>query len=329
MRSCGQSLNLGALLGAVLTVTAAGPVAAQTYPDRPVRLIVAFPPGGVTDITARLMAAKLGPEIGGTVFVENIGGASGFVGTGAAARAAPDGYTLNLSNSSTHVFGPLISKNVPYDPARSFTEVAQLTAVPNLLVVPLSFPAHSVKELTELAAAQPGVLNYATFGKGGVAHLAAAMLQLMSNTKMTDIPYRGSAPAVADMMGGSVKLDFFIDSIVASLPYVRDGRLRALAVTSRARSKVAPEIPTVAETYPGYEITSWQGIGAPAGTPAPIIAKLNAGLKKVMVDPEIRGKLEALGAETMATSPEEAAENIASQLRKWKDILDKIGFKPE
>jgi tripartite-type tricarboxylate transporter receptor subunit TctC len=317
---------LGVVLLALLPL---GPAAAQSYPDRPVRIVVAFAPGGVVDIIARLVAARLGPEIGGNVVVENMAGASGLLGTAYVARAQPDGYTLSMINSSTLVMAPLLFKNVPYDPLNDFAPIAQLTAAPTILVVPPSLPVKSVAELVALAKANPNGLNYASFGRGGTSHLAAELFQLVTETKMTHVPYKGSGPAIIDMIGGTVRLDVFFDSIPSALPFANDGRLRALAVTSSTRSSAAPQLPTVAESYPGFEVSGWQGLGAPAGTPAPIIAKLNMALKKVMADPELRTKLVSLGVEAMATSPQETSAHIKSERERWTAILNKIGLQPE
>jgi tripartite-type tricarboxylate transporter receptor subunit TctC len=317
---------LATLLVLLLPLSSA---AAQSYPDRPVRIVVAYAPGGVVDIVARLVAARLGPEIGGNVIVENMAGASGLLGTAYVARAQPDGYTLSMINSSTLVLGPLLFKNVAYDPLNDFAPIAQVTAAPTILVVPPSLPVRSVAELVALAKTKPNGLNYASFGRGGISHLAAELFQIVTGTKMTHVPYKGSGPAIIDMIGGSVQLDVFFDSIPSALPFANDGRLRALAVTGSARSSAAPQLPTVAESYPGFEVSGWQGLGAPAGTPTPVIAKLNMALKKVMADPELRTKMVSLGAEAMATSPEETGAYIRSERERWTVILNKIGIQPE
>lgn len=317
------------LFGLLSAAPAAAQNAAQNYPERPIRIVVAYAPGGVVDIVARLVAAKLGPEIKGNVIVENMAGASGLLGTAHVARAAPDGYTLSMINSSTVVLGPLLFKNVTYDPVKDFAPIAQVSSAPTILVVPPSLPVKSVAELVAHAKKQPDGLNYASFGRGGVAHLAAELFQLVTGTKMTHVPYKGSGPAIIDMIGGSVKLDVFFDSIPSALPYAKDGRLRALAVTGTNRTSAAPELPTVAESYPGFDVSVWQGLAAPAGTPAPIIAKLNAALQKVMADPELQGKMASLGADAMATSPEATGAYIKSERDRWARILDQIGLKPE
>jgi tripartite-type tricarboxylate transporter receptor subunit TctC len=256
-------------------------------------------------------------------------GASGLLGTAHVARAAPDGYTLSMINSSTLVLGPLLFKNVTYDPLKDFAPIAQVSAAPTILVVPPSLPVKSVKELVALAKTKPTSLNYASFGRGGVAHLAAELFQLVTDTKMTHVPYKGSGPAIIDMIGGTVQLDVFFDSIPSALPFAKDGRLRALAVTGSTRSSAVPEIPTVAESYPGFEVSVWQGLAGPAGTPAPVVAKLNSALKKVMADPELRAKMAALGAEAMATSPEETAAYIKAERERWAGILNRIGLQAE
>jgi tripartite-type tricarboxylate transporter receptor subunit TctC len=322
------SFRLSAVLLLGLLLPFASSVA-QGYPDRPVRIVVAYAPGGVVDIVARLVAAKLGPAIGGNVIVENIAGASGLLGTAHVARAAPDGYTLSMINSSTLVLGPLLFKNVTYDPIKDFAPIAQVSAAPTILVVPPSLPVKSLADLVALAKKDPNGLNYASFGRGGVAHLAAELFQLVTETKMTHVPYKGSGPAIFDMIGGSVKLDVFFDSIPSALPYVQDGRLRALAVTGKTRSPAAPEVPTIAESFPGFDVSVWQGLAAPAGTSTEIVAKLHGGLKMVMADPELQAKMASLGAEAMATSPEETAKYIKSERDRWARILDQIGLKPE
>jgi tripartite-type tricarboxylate transporter receptor subunit TctC len=315
------------LLAMAILMTFGAP--ASAYPERPIRIVVAYAPGGVVDIIARLVANKLGPAIGANVIVENMAGASGLLGTAHVARAAPDGYTLSMINSSTIVLGPLLFKNVSYDPLKDFAPIAQVSTAPTILVVQPKLPANNVAELVALAKKQPNGLNYASFGRGGVAHLASELFQLVTGTKMLHVPYKGSGPAIMDMIGGSVKLDVFFDSIPSALPYVRDGRLRALAVTGKARTASAPDIPTVAESYPGFDVSVWQGLAAPAGTPAPIIARLNEALKRVMAEPDIRQRMESLGAEPTVTSPTEVAAYIKSERDRWKGVLEKIGLQPE
>lgn len=307
----------------------ADPIRAQGYPDRPIRLVVPSAPAGVVDIIGRLLALKLGPELNGTVVIENKVGAAGVVGTDAVAKAAPDGYTLSLMTGSTYVLAPLLFKNIPYQSLRDFVPIAQLTAAPTLLVIKPSLPVRTVPELVALAKQKPGELNYASNGRGGALHLAAELFQRVSGTRMNHVVYRGSGPALIDLMSSSVNLDVFFDSIPSALPYAQDGRLRALAVTSLKRSSAAPDIPTIAETYPGFELTVWQGLAAPAGTPMPIVEKIYRAAAKVMADPEMREKLRALGSESMATSPAEVAAYIASESKKWSQLLKDVNIQPE
>ncbi len=305
------------------------PALAQDYPIRPIRLVVPSAPAGVVDIVGRLVAAKLGPELNGTVVIENKVGAAGIVGTDAVAKAAPDGYTLSLMTGSTYVFAPLLFKNIPYETLRDFVPITQLTAAPTLLVVKPSLPVKTVPELVALAKQKPGELNYASNGRGGALHLAAELLQRTAGIRMNHVVYRGSGPALIDLMSSSVNLEVFFDSIPSVLPYAQDGRLRGLAVTSLTRSSAAPDIPTVAETYPGFDLTVWQGLAAPAGTPMPIVEKIHRAAIKVMADPEVREKLKLLGSESMATSPAEVAARIRAESQTWSVLLKEMNIQPE
>jgi tripartite-type tricarboxylate transporter receptor subunit TctC len=306
-----------------------GPILAQGYPDRPIRLVVPSAPAGVVDIIGRLLAAKLGPQLNGTVVIENKTGAAGVVGTDAVAKAAPDGYTLSLMTGSTYVFAPLLFKNIPYQALRDFVPITQVTAAPTLLVVKPSLPVKTVPELVALAKQKPGELNYASNGRGGALHLAAELFQRVSGTQMNHVVYRGSGPALIDLRSSSVNLEVFFDSIPSVLPYAQDGRLRAVAVTSLRRSTAAPEIPTIAETYPGFDLTVWQGLAAPAGTPMPIVETIYRAVAKVMADPEVRAKLRSLGSEAMATSPAEVAAYIHSETQKWSQLFKEMNIQPE
>jgi tripartite-type tricarboxylate transporter receptor subunit TctC len=305
------------------------PILAQGYPDRPIRLVVPSAPAGVVDIVGRLLAAKLGPELNGTVVIENKAGAAGVVGTDVVAKAAPDGYTLSLMTGSTYVFAPLLFKNIPYESLRDFVPITQVTAAPTLLVVKPSLPVKTVPELVALANQKPGELNFASNGRGGALHLAAELFQRVSGTRMNHVVYRGSGPALIDLMSSSVNLEVFFDSIPSVLPYAQDGRLRALAVTSLKRSSAAPDIPTIAETYPGFDLTVWQGLAAPAGTPMPIVEKIHRAAAKVMADPEVREKLRMLGSESMATNPAEVSAYIHSESQKWSKLLKEMNIQPE
>lgn len=299
---------------------------AENYPTRPIRLVVAWPPGGVTDVLTRIVADKLGPELKTSVVVENRAGAAGFIGTEYVAKAKPDGYTLIVYTSSTHALSPQMFTNVPYDALKDFTPISQLTSAPTILVTQKNNPFKSVKELVDLAKSKPGELNYAHFGRGTSSHLAAELFQLMTGAKLTPVVYKGSGPILTDMLGDTVKLHMFFDSIPASLPYVKDGRLKALGVTSKEESSAAPGIPTLASTYPGFEFGVWQGIGAPSGTPKPIIDKIYAGLVAVMKMPDVRKRFIELGAEPHSSSPAEFDAFVKSENERWKGLLKQMGI---
>jgi tripartite-type tricarboxylate transporter receptor subunit TctC len=303
--------------------------AAQDYPTRPIKLVVPAAPGGTVDVVSRLLAAKLGPELNGTVVVENRPGTAGVLGTDVVAKAAPDGYTLSITSGSTYVLAPLLVKNIPYDPLKDFSIITQVTAGPLILVVKPSLPVKSIAELVAYAKANPGKLNYASNGRGGAVHLTAELFMRTAGISMTHIIYKGSGPSVQDLMSEAVDLHIQFDPIVASLPHVRDGRLRALGVTSLKRSAVAPEVPAIAETYPGFEMSVWQGLAVPAGTPRPIIDKIYQATARAMKDPDLRQKFQDLGFETMASTPEEATSYLRSELEKWTTLLKEINIQPE
>ncbi|MGH8616059.1 MAG: Bug family tripartite tricarboxylate transporter substrate binding protein [Burkholderiales bacterium] len=300
------------------------PVAAQTYPTKSIRLVVPWPAGGVTDVVARIVGERLSQGLGQSIIIDNKAGATGFIGTEFVAKATPDGYTLLLITASTHAISPNLFKKVPYDPIKDFETISQLTTAPTILVTYAAFPAGSVAELVKLAKAKPGALNYASFGNGSSAHLAAELFKQATGTDFVHIPYKGAAPAIADLMGGQVTI--FFDSIPSALPHVRSGKLKGLAVTGRTRTTAAPDIPTVAETYPGFEVTVWQGFGAPAGTPRAVINRLNAELVKVMTMPDVRERLVNLGADPLSTTPQEFAAHIAREKDKWASVVKTSGI---
>ena len=317
-----QQTAVAAIVASIVTVS--GSACAQEYPSRPIRLVVPWPAGGVTDVVARIVGERLGQTIGKPVVVDNKAGASGFIGTEMVAKAPPDGYTLLLVTSSTHAASPALFRKIPYDPLKDFATISQVTLAPTILVVPPSLPANTVADLVTLAKAKPGQINYASYGSGSTAHLAAELFLQATGTSMTHIPYKGAAPAVADLMGGQVSV--FFDSIPSSLPHVRSGKLKALAVTGPQRTPAAPDIPTVAETYPGFEVTVWQGFQAPAGTPRAIIDKLNANIVKVMAMQDVREKLMNLGADPVSSTPEQFAQHIAREKQKWADVVKRAGI---
>jgi tripartite-type tricarboxylate transporter receptor subunit TctC len=292
---------------------------AQGFPAKPIRLVVPFAAGGPTDIVARIVAQNLTTVLNESVIVENKPGASGFIGTEAVARAQPDGYTLLLITASTHAISPVLFKKLPYDPIKDFAMVGQFTDASLILVVAPSLPVNSVAELVSLARSKPGQMNYASWGTGGAAHMAGELFKMATGTDMVHIPYKGSAPAITDMMGGQVSLLF--DTITSSLPFARSGKLKGLAVTGPKRTASAPDIPTVAETYPGFEVTVWQGIGAPAQTPRSVVNQLNAALCKIVGIPAVRDKFIGLGADPVCNTPEEFAAHIAKEIDKWAGVV--------
>jgi tripartite-type tricarboxylate transporter receptor subunit TctC len=299
---------------------------AQSYPTHPITLIVPFPAGGVTDVVARAVAARLGTELGQTVVVENKPGASGVPGTGLAARAAPDGYTLLLGNISTLGTNPATFAKLPYDPAADFAPVSMLATQPLVIAVHPSVPAHNLQELVSLAKSKPGAL---TFGTAGTSiQLAVELFDKINGIKMLHVPYKGSAPAITDLVGGQINVLF--DPISTLYPHVRAGKVRGLAVTTRQRAGSAPELPTAQEAGTrDYDVSSWQALVVPAGTPAPVVQRLHAAVVKVLQMPETRELFAKQGATPSPSSPEEAGQYIRSEITRWKDVAREAGVKPE
>jgi tripartite-type tricarboxylate transporter receptor subunit TctC len=302
----------------------AGLAFGQEFPTKPVKIVVPWPTAGVTDTIARILADKLTPILGQPVIVENKPGATGAVGSEYVAKSAPDGHTLVLVSSSSHVMNPAIKTDLRYDPLKDFAYVSQLTRAPTIMVTSANFPAKTVAEVIKLAQAEPGKYNAAAFGTGSSSHLAAELFNQATGTKFTHVNYQGVTPAITDLMGERVH--FFFDTISSSIGYVRGGRLKAIGVTGPQRSEAAPDVPAIAETVPGFEMTVWQGIGAPAGTPRPVIDKLNAALVKVMAMPDVRKRFQDLGAEPMATTPEQFTAHVASERRKWIDVANRANL---
>ena len=293
---------------------------AADYPARPIHLIVPFAPGGGNDTVARLVGHKLEGELGQPVVIDNRPGAGGVVGAEAAARAAADGYTLFLGGVGSHAINPNLHTNLTYDPIRDFQPISLIASAPLVLVVHPSVPAHSVSELIALAKAQPGRLNYASNGNGSSSHLAAAMFATMTGTEMVHVPYKGLSPALTDLLSGQVQLMF--SSVVAILPHVKAGKLRALAVSSRQRMALLPDLPTIAESgAPGYQSSSWYGILAPAGTPPDVVARLNAALVKIVAQPDVKQALAQEGAEPVGDSPQAFGAFIQAEKQRLGDVI--------
>jgi tripartite-type tricarboxylate transporter receptor subunit TctC len=304
------------------------PLFAQDYPRRPVRLIVPFPPGGGNDTVARAVAQELAKSLGQPFVVENKPGAGGAIGAELAARAPADGYTLFLGGVGSHVVNPSLHAKLSYDPVRDFAPVTLIASAPSVLVVNPSLQAANVAEFTALAKANPGKLNYASNGNGSSAQLAAVLYESMAGVRMVHVPYKGVAAALVDVMSGEVQLMF--GTLVAIIPHIRAGRLRALAVTGKRRSPLLPDVPTLAESgLPGYEAGSWYGILAPAGTPRAIVARLNEEINNAIRQPEVRGRLAAEGAEVLGGAPDDFAVHIAAELSRVKKLVRDGGLKVE
>ena len=307
------------LLSAVLLAgTTSG--AAQEYPNKPVRLIVPFAPGGGNDIVARAIAQQLSVSLGRQFIVDNRAGAGGVVGAELAAKSPPDGYTLFLGGVGSHAVNPNLHARLPYDPVKDFAPITLIASAPSVLVVHPSVPALTIEGFTALAKVHPGKLNFASNGNGSSAQLAAVLYESMAGVRMVHIPYKGLAPALADLLSGEVQLMF--SSMVAIIPHIRTGRLRALAVTGKKRSPLLPEVPTLDESgLRGYEAGSWYGILAPAGTPPQIVALLNAEIVRALQQPEISERLAAEGAEPIGGTPAQFAAHIEAELARVKKIL--------
>ena len=319
-----KSFNV-VLLIAVLTGAAGA--AAQNYPARPLRLIVPSSPGGGTDISARIIAPKLSEYLGQQVVVENRPGAGTMIGGEAAARSAPDGYTL-LMGVSTLAINPAIYKKVPYDALKDFAPVSQAVALPNVLVAHPSLPVKTVKELIAFARARPGQLNFASAGLGTSPHLSMELFLSMAGLKMVHVPYKGSGPGVTDLVAGHVPL--MMPNMLSALPHIKSARLRALGVTGAKRAARASDIPTIAEAgVPGYEAVQWYGMLAPAGTPRAIITRLHAEVVRVLQLPDIRERFLSDGAEPVGSSPEEFAAFIRAETAKWAKVIKDAGLRPE
>jgi len=319
-----SALHLLVRLVALVALTLSPIAHAQPYPARPIRLIVPDAPGGSPDQLARLLAKALSESLGQQVFVDNRPGAAGVLATDTAAKAPPDGYTIAMTTTAIYAILPNLKKDLPYDPVKDFIPVSRIATASNVLVVNVSLPAKSVAELIQYAKQRPGELNYASAGVGSPANLAGEMLNLLAGIKLTHIPYKGSAPALLDVIAGNAQI--MITSPIAAGAHMNNGRVRALATTGTERNPALPDLPTVAETVPGYEITQSWGIAVPAGTPPAIVTRLADEIGKAMRQPDVRDKVQATGAVPVGDSPQAFTAFMAKERQRLGDVIAKSGI---
>jgi tripartite-type tricarboxylate transporter receptor subunit TctC len=298
------------------------------YPNRPIQLVVTVPPGGAADFVGRLIAAKLADALGQSVVITNRGGAGGTTAAAAVAKSDPDGYTLLLNTIATHGIGPHIYANLPYDPVKDFSPVILIAKLPLIMAVNADVPAQSVKDLIAQAKARPGELSFCSAGKGGAPHLAGELFKSLTGTELLHVPYRGSGPAVVDLVAGRITMMF--DATPSLLPFITAGKLRALAAASPQRHRLLPDVPSFAELgYPGMDIALWYGVAAPGGTPAPIVQRLNAELIKILSTPDIRKGLSEQGADVQGGTPEEFVAFMRHESARWGTVVKRAGVKLE
>jgi len=315
------------LAAGAAALPALSPIArAQTYPARPVHWVVPFPPGGVADIVARLMGQWLSERLGQPVVIENRPGAGGNIGTEVVARAAPDGYTL-LWVSSSNAIGATLYDKLNFDLVRDIVPVASIVRTPLVMAVNPSVPAKSVSDFVAYAKASPAKVNMASGGNGTTAHLAGEMFNMMAGIRMVHVPYRGSAPALSDLIGGQVQVIF--DPLPSSIEYIRADKLRALAVTTATRVDALPDVPTVGEFLPGFEASAWQGVGAPSNTPAEIVDRLNQEVNAALADPKIKARLAGLGSSVFSSSSADFGKFVAAETEKWAKVVKFSGARPD
>ena len=314
------------LLTAMLIMASAAP--AQTYPIRPIRWVVTYPPGGPTDVVARAIGAKLTEAWGQQIVIDNRAGAGGVIGTDIAAKAVPDGYTLLFGTSAGLTINPALNSKLPYDAVKDFAPVSLLVLNPQILVVHPAVPGNSVKELVALAKARPGQLNYASVGLGSPNHMGMELLKALTGIDIVHVPYKGTCPAITDLLGGQVQVMF--NSMPSVIPLVASGKLKGLAVGSVQRSPAVPDIPTVAEAgVPGFENVTWYGMFAPAKTPHDIIVKLNKQVVQILASPEMAQRLASQGAEPRSSTPEELTKFMRVESERWKKVIKTAGIKVE
>ena len=312
------------LMTLALSLGLAANAAADAYPSRAIKVIVPFPAGQASDTIARLVGEQLGRALGQAVVVENRPGAGGNIGSEAGARSAPDGYTLTMATAALPI-SKNVYKKLPFDPARDFEPVSLMTVTPLVLIASPSLPASDVASLVELARKQPGKLTFASSGQGTSHHLSGELLKAVAGVDILHVPYKGSAPAHVDLMGGSV--DIMFDNILPVSPHVKSGKLKALAVTTKSRAPSMPDVPTMAESgYPNFEAVAWFGLLAPAGTPAPIVERLSAEVNRILKSPEINARLTGMGANVMGTTPQEFSAFMKAEIEKWAPVVKRANI---
>ncbi|AVS85910.1 LacI family transcriptional regulator [Paracidovorax avenae] len=319
-----STFRRGLIAAAAACALLPGLAAAQAFPSKPITIIVPFAAGGTTDILARIIAQGMGAELGQSVVVDNRAGAGGNIGGQVAARAPADGYTLFMGTVGTHAINAALYRKMPFDPVKDFAPLTRVANVPNLLVANPAQPFKTVQELIAYAKANPGKINFGSSGSGSSIHLSGELFKSMAKVDMQHVPYKGSAPAVTDLLGNQIAIMF--DNMPSAIQHVRSGKLRAIAVTTAKRSPELPDVPTIAESgVPGYEATSWFGMFAPAGTPAPVVAQLNATIVKVLAMPDIKKKLAEQGAEAAGETPAQFADFIQKESVKWGKVVRESG----
>lgn len=316
------------ILGALALAVVSNATLADNYPSRAIRFVVPYPPGGASDILARMLAQKLSERMGQPVIVENHAGAGGNIGADFVAKAAPDGYTILMGNIGPNAMSPALYAKLPYDAIKDFAPITLVSSVPIILVAHPSFPASTVKELVDLAKAKPGKYNYASAGSGSSNHLAMELFKMLAGIDLVHVPYKGGTPAMTDLIAGQIQVAF--DTVPVALPYVKSGRLKPMALAGAKRTSLLPQVPTVAESgIPGYEASSWGGVMAPARTPRAIIDKLNTEINLTLEMSGVRERLAESGIELIGTTPEQFAAHLEREIEKWKRVVIQAGIKVE
>jgi tripartite-type tricarboxylate transporter receptor subunit TctC len=316
------------LTGVLAFAQTVAPVAAQAYPNRPVRFVVPFAPGGSTDTLARTIGAKMSDSMGQQIVVDNRPGANGNLGMDIVAQAPADGYTIVLGYIANLAIGPHLYSKLPFDPVRSFTPITLLAESPNILVAHPSLPVKSMQELIAYAKANPGKLNFGSASVASVGHLTGVMLNQMAGIDMQHVPYKGSGQAVIDIVGGQIQLMF--SGMSSVMPHIKAGRLKPLSVTGAKRSTAVPDVPTIAESgFPGFSATAWYGVLSPAKTPKAVVTRLNEEILRALAEPDVKRRLESVGFEIIGSQPEELARHITTELDKWEKVVKASGVTPD